>query len=76
MSFKRAKVAVYQGTTPIKVRKYAVHGGYAQPTLVWQMPRKFDLTKDYRVVVTGIRKAGSKKSIRAEYTVRLFAPTP
>ena len=76
ISFKRAKVAVYQGATKLKVRKYAVHSGYAQPTLVWQMPRTFDLTKDYRVVVTGIKKAGSKKSLRTQYTVRLFAPTP
>ncbi|RNL62964.1 CAP domain-containing protein [Nocardioides marmoriginsengisoli] len=76
VSFARAKVAVYlNGTTRIPVRKYAVHTGYAQPTLVWQMPANFSRTAAYRVIVTGIKKAGVRKTLRAAYTVRLFTPS-
>ncbi|MET3962905.1 uncharacterized protein YkwD [Marmoricola sp. OAE513] len=74
ISFKRAKVKVYQGSHRVPVKKYAVKSGYAQPTLVWQMPKKFNRSVPYRVVVTGIKKAGKKKLIRTEYTVRLFTP--
>lgn len=75
INFKRARVAVYQGKTRIPVRKYAVHNGYGQPTLVWQMPASFDRTKTYRVVVSRIKRAGYKKLIRKSYKVRLFTPS-
>lgn len=75
VSFARAKVAVYRGTTRIPVRRYAVHTGYAQPTLVWQMPANFSTTGAYRVVVTGIKKAGKRKALKMAYTVRLFTPS-
>ncbi|MCX6397144.1 MAG: CAP domain-containing protein [Propionibacteriales bacterium] len=76
VSFTYAKVAVYQGTTRIPVKRYAPHTGYGQPTLVWQMPSSFDKTKTYRVVVTGIKKAGLTTPLRTEYSVRLFTPSP
>lgn len=75
ISFGRATVAVYQGTTRIPVRKYAVHTGYAQPTLVWQMPAGFNKNATYRVVVSSIKKAGVTQLLRMAYTVRLFTPS-
>jgi uncharacterized protein YkwD len=75
INFARAKVAVYNGTHRINVRRYPVHTGYGQPTLVWQMPASFSKTSAYRVVVTGIRKAHVKKALRMSYTVRLFTPS-
>lgn len=75
VSFKRAKVIVYRGSTRIHVHKYAVHSGYAQPTLVWQMPSGFSKTSSYRVVVKNIRHAGSKRHFKTSYVVRLFTPT-
>lgn len=75
MNFTYAKVAVYRGTTRIPVRKYTVHSGYGQPTLVWQMPANFNRTGSYGVVVTGIRKAGTTKRFTARYMVRLFTPS-
>lgn len=75
VSFKYASVAVYKGTTRIPVRKYAVHNGYGQPTLVWQMPSSFSKTAAYRVVVSGIRQVGVSRPFRKEYTVRLFTPS-
>lgn len=76
VSFARARVHVYRGTTSIPVQKFAVENGYAQPTLVWQMPSTFSKTSAYRVVVKNIRKRGSSKRFSYSYTVRLFTPTP
>jgi uncharacterized protein YkwD len=76
ISFKKAKVAVYQGSQRVAgVHRYAVHNGYAQPTLVWQMPSNLNKNAAYRVVVTGIKKAGVRKPLRMAYTVRLFTPS-
>lgn len=76
ISFRYANVAVYKSGVRIPVRKYAVHDGYGQPTLVWQMPSSFDRNAAYKVVVSGIKKAGLARSLRTEYTVRLFTPSP
>ena len=76
VNFTYARITVLQGgTTRIPVHKYAVHSGYAQPTLVWQMPSNLDQTKAYRVIVTNIKRPGYTKPIRADYTVRLFTPS-
>jgi uncharacterized protein YkwD len=75
-SFARAKVRVYRNGVSIPVRKYTVHNGYAQPTLVWQMPSSFSKTSAYTVVVKNIRKKGTTKRFKYSYTVRLFTPTP
>jgi uncharacterized protein YkwD len=75
VSFAHAKVNVFRNGVRVPVHKYPVENGYAQPTVVWQMPAGFSKTSGYHVVVTGIRKAGSRKALRASYSVRLFAPT-
>jgi uncharacterized protein YkwD len=76
VSFAKARVHVYRGATRIPVHKYAVHNGYAQPTVVWQMPAGFSKASAYRVVVTNIRHKGSSKRFKTSYTVRLFTPSP
>jgi len=76
VSFARAKVRVYSGGTAIPVHQYRVENGYAQPTLVWQMPDGFSKSGAYRVVVTNIKKKGAKRPLRTAYTVSLFTPSP
>lgn len=75
INFSRARIAVYGPSGRVATHKYPVHNGYAQPTLVWQMPASINQTAAYRVVVTGIRKAGTRKRISTTYTVRLFTPS-
>lgn len=75
MKFGRAKVRVYFNGNSLSVRKYAVHSGYAQPTLVWQMPRGIAKSGAYKVVVKNIRRKGTTKRFKYSYTVRLFTPT-
>ncbi len=77
VSFRYAQVAVYKsdGAKVPGVRKYTPHGGYAQPTLVWQMPSTFPKSATYTVVVTGIKKTGYSGSLSTKYTVRLFTPS-
>jgi uncharacterized protein YkwD len=75
VSFAHARVKVFRGNVRIPVRKYHVENGYAQPTIVWQMPSGISKTSAYRVVVTKIRKKGSSKRFKHAYTVRLFSPT-
>jgi len=74
--FGRARVIVWHNGSRVPVHKYAVHSGYAQPTLVWEMPSNFSKTGDYKVVVKNIRRGGSHKRFKYAYTVRLFTPTP
>jgi len=76
VSFSSAKVAVYSAGKRLAVTKLPVHEGYGQPTLAWQMPANIDTTATYKVVVSGIRKAGRTASLRRVYKVRLFTPTP
>ncbi len=77
VSFRYASVAVYKsdGSKVPNVRKYTPHGGYAQPTLVWQMPSTFPKSANYTVVVTGIKKSGYSGTLKSKYTVRLFTPS-
>ena len=76
INFRYANVYAYnsQGTR-FAVHKYAVHTGYAQPTLVWQMPSWISKTGTYKIKVTGIRKTGYSGSLSTSYTVRLFTPS-
>jgi uncharacterized protein YkwD len=76
VSFAKARVKVSNGAGRVPVRKYAVHNGYAQPTVVWQMPAGFSKTSSYRVVVSNIHRKGSSRRFKYAYTVRLFTPTP
>ena len=76
VSFAHARVRVFRGSTAIAVRKFRVENGYAQPTLVWQMPAGFSKAATYKVVVRNIRQKGTSKRFRYAYMVRLFTPTP
>jgi hypothetical protein len=75
VSFAHARIKVYGGGGRVAVHKYRVENGYAQPTVVWQMPGGFDKSSSYRVVVTHIKHRGSSKNFKYAYTVRLFTPT-
>jgi hypothetical protein len=68
--FRSAKISVRRNGKPVRLKKYAVHDGYAMPTLVWEVLglRK---TGTYVVTVTGIKGAATP-SVR--YRVRLFTP--
>jgi uncharacterized protein YkwD len=74
VSFAKARVRVFRGTTAIPIHKYAVHNGYGQPTVVWRMPAGFSKTSAYRVVVTNIHRRGYTRAFKYAYTVRLFTP--
>jgi uncharacterized protein YkwD len=76
VSFRYATVHVYNHDgVRIPVHKYSVHTGYAQPTVVWQMPSWMGHSGNYKVVVTGIKKSGYSGSLQTSYTVRLFTPS-
>ncbi|MCW2787219.1 MAG: hypothetical protein JWP74_3736 [Marmoricola sp.] len=77
VSFAHAGVSVYDSTSGrhLTVHKYPVENGYAQPTLVWQMPRGFSKTDAYQVVVSGIRRSGLGRAFSYAYPVRLFTPS-
>ena len=76
VSFRYATIYVYRADgVRVPVHKYSVHSGYAQPTVVWQMPSTFDKTASYTVGITGIKKSGYSGSLRTSYTVRLFTPS-
>jgi len=76
VSFARAHVRVYYGSTRLAVHQYRIENGYAQPTLVWQMPSSFPKTGTFRVVVKNIKKKGHRRPLHTSYTVSLFTPTP
>jgi uncharacterized protein YkwD len=76
ISFAKAHIRVFANGTRIPVHKYPVESGYAQPTVVWQMPAGFSKTSTYRVVVKNIKRKGSSMRLKYSYTVRLFTPTP
>jgi uncharacterized protein YkwD len=75
ISFAKARVRVYSNGTRLAVHKYPVENGYAQPTVVWQMPAGISKTSAYKVVIKNIRRKGSSKRLKCVYTVRLFTPT-
>jgi uncharacterized protein YkwD len=75
VSFAKARIKVIGPGGRLPIHKYRVENGYAQPTVVWQMPGSFDKNTSYRVVVKHIKKRGSSKSFKYAYTVRLFTPT-
>jgi uncharacterized protein YkwD len=75
VSFAKARIRVYHNGVAVAIHKYRVENGYAQPTLVWQMPSGFAKSGSYRIVVKNIRKRHSSKRFKYAYTVRLFTPT-
>lgn len=72
--FGRARIRVFQNGAAIPVHKYHVETGYAQPTLVWQMPSTIDKNAAFRVEVTNIHHRGSSRLFHYTYTVRMFTP--
>ena len=75
MDFRRATVRVYRDGQAVRTTKLAVHTGYAQPTLVWQLPAAAAKSGTYKVVVQGARLPGSRKSFGRTYEVRMFEPS-
>ncbi len=75
VSFARAQVRVYRNGVPIYAAKNPVHNGYAMPTIVWQVPASIAKSGSFRVVVSGIRRAGKRKSFSRSYGVAMFTPS-
>ena len=73
-NFSRASVRVTRNGKAVRVTKNPVHNGYAQPTLVWEMPGSVARSGTFKVAVSGIRRAGSKKRFSRSYTVTMFTP--
>jgi uncharacterized protein YkwD len=76
VDFRYAAVHVYRNGVALSARKNVVESGYAQPTLVWQLPTEQAGSGSFKVVVTGIRLAGSTNSYTRTYYVKMFTPTP
>ncbi|MDO9495396.1 MAG: CAP domain-containing protein [Nocardioides sp.] len=68
--FRSAKIAVRRNGRPVRIKKYAVHDGYAMPTLVWEV-YGLEKTGKYVVTVTGIKGAAAPA---VRYAVKLFMP--
>jgi uncharacterized protein YkwD len=75
MDFRRATVRVYRNGKAVPATKLRVTGGYAQPTLVWQLAASAARSGTFKVVVRGAHLAGSSKSVGRTYVVRMFAPS-
>ncbi len=72
--FRDARVRVYRNGVRVPATKYAVHGGYAQPTLVWQLGTSVPRTGNFKVVVTNIKRRGLSRTLSYTYGVNLFTP--
>ncbi|MEO5653731.1 MAG: CAP domain-containing protein [Marmoricola sp.] len=73
--FRRARVQVTRNGERVRVTKNPVHDGYAQPTLVWEMPDSIARSGTFEVVVSRIRRSGFKKRFASSYSVSMFTPT-
>ena len=75
MSFTYATVRVYRNGNLVQTVKNPVASGYAQPTLVWQVPADIAKSGSFQVVVSGIRKSGTTVRYSRSYTVNMFTPS-
>lgn len=75
LSFRWATVKVWRDGTLLRTVKQPVADGYAQPTLVWQMPADVSRTGTFKVEVSSIRATATSTRYTKTYTVRMFAPT-
>lgn len=75
INFRYASVRVYRNGTLLRTVKQPVKTGYAMPTIVWEMPDAVARSGTFRVVVSGIRKAGTTKRYTRSYYVTMFTPT-
>ncbi|MGN6780651.1 MAG: CAP domain-containing protein [Marmoricola sp.] len=71
--FDHARVTVLDGSTPVAVHRERPVYGYAQPTVVWEMPAVHN-GHTYTVTVTGMTKIGVKGRFSTSYTTHLFTP--
>lgn len=74
-SFSRASVAVYRNGVRISAQKDPVHNGYAQPTLVWEVPDSLATAGSFHVVVKGIRIGRKARKYSYAYDVSMFSPS-
>ncbi len=74
LSFRWAAVRVWRDGKPIKAVKHPVADGYAQPTLVWQIPASLARSGTFKVEVSSIRATAKSTRYTRTYTVRMFAP--
>lgn len=74
VNFAGAGVAVYRNGQRISATKSPVENGYAQPTLVFNIPASQAKTGTYTVVVNNIKTGGSR-SYSYKYQVKMFAPS-
>jgi hypothetical protein len=74
MSFRYASVRVYRNGALVRTVKNPVVGGYAQPTISWEMPDEVARSGAFKVVVSGIRRSGYKKRYTRTYGVYMFTP--
>ena len=75
LDFRRATVKVYRNGQAVHATRLRVRNGYAQPTLVWQLPASTASSGTFKVVVRGARLHGSRASIGRTYVVRMFTPS-
>jgi len=73
VSFAKSTVAVYRNGARISATKLRVEGGYAQPTMAFNIPASQARSGAYTVVVRGIR-AGNR-SYAHTYHVSMFTPS-
>ena len=74
ISFSYATVRVYRNGNLLQTVKNPVASGYAQPTLVWQVPTDVARSGSFKVVVSGIRKSGTTQRYAHSYSVNMFTP--
>lgn len=75
VSFARATVRVWRNGTLLQTTKNAVENGYAQPTLVFNVPTAVAGSGTFTIAVSGIRTAGSNASYSHLYRVTMFTPS-
>jgi uncharacterized protein YkwD len=73
-NFSRASVRVYRNGTQLGTTRHAVHNGYAQPTLVWEVPDSVAKSGTFHVVVKGIRVGRKAHKHTWSYDVSMFSP--
>jgi uncharacterized protein YkwD len=74
LSFKWATVKVWRNGKPISTTRNPVVDGYAQPTIVWQMPAGQTRSGTFKVQVSSIRSSATSTRYTHTYTVQMFAP--
>jgi uncharacterized protein YkwD len=74
LSLRWASVRVWRNGTLISAVKNPVVDGYAQPTLVWQIPANLARSGTFKVEVTSIRATSTSTRYTRIYTVRMFTP--